>query len=210
MSIEEWFQRQSRKKLLVAGVLTGSFVGAVLGASSLCYIHLTTASSSPVTHQRFVNTCTVSSDRLAGSLVVALGTADPTHALRLLQAIGILLPLFTGLLRFTTDSSAEVSSRANGLLFIGIVGLVVGGVVAAFSGIFTSTAVILKIALSFVVVTFLIIAWVASRMFTEMLDSIEREATSELQRQVGVVGVKFTETVDEERQANDGVEANPD
>lgn len=204
MTVQGWFQRIGRKTFIVAGFAVGLLVGGVVGASGFCYVHLTT-STAPTTRTSFVNACTVPSDTLANSIVVALGGSDPTHSLRLIQAIGILLPLFTGLLRFTTDSSSDVSSRANGLLFLGIVGLVVGGVVAAFSGILTDTAIILKIALSFVVVTFFVIAWVASLMFSEMLEAGQRES-SESEPGLGVVGVDLTESANVEEQTTDDVD----
>src|SRR6056297_2921466 len=115
MSERNQLEGWSRRKLLVAGILSGTGLGVSLGTFGLCYVHLTPLPSDLGNSTRFVETCTVSSDRLLDSLVVAFGTAEPTHSLRLLQAIGILLPLFTGLLRFTTDSSSGVSSNANGL-----------------------------------------------------------------------------------------------
>jgi len=204
MTEQGWFQRTGRKTLLVAGLVVGLLAGGTVGASGFCYIHVVTPTA-PTTQTSFVNACTVSPDTLANSVVVALGGSEPTHSLRLIQAIGILLPLFTGLLRFTTDSSSDVSSRANGLLFLGIVGLVLGGVVTAFSGILTDTAIILKIALSFVVVTFFVIAWVASLMFNEMLESGDRER-NESESQLGVVGVNLTEPANVEEQATDDVD----
>lgn len=194
MSEESWLQRRNPKHLLVAGLLTGVVTGAISGMFGICYVYLTPSPSELGALTQLVDVCTISSDQLFSSLVVAFGTAVPTRSLRLIQAIGILLPLFTGLLRFTTDSTAGVSSNANGLLFLGIVGLVVGGIVAAFSGIFTDTALILKISLSFVVITFFIIAGVASKMLNEMFESAEGDETVERKRQLGVVGVNLDET----------------
>jgi len=94
-----------------------------------------------------------------------------------------------------------VSSNANGLLFLGIVGLVVGGIVAAFSGIFTTTAIIIKIALSFVVTTFFVIAVVASRMLNEMFETADEESITMRKDQLGLVGVNLEEASSSEDEA---------
>lgn len=204
MSDEGWFQRQSRGKILLFGILGGLLAGAVFGASGMCYVNALSGSSSAGNQMQLASTCSVPSEEFPSSLVIALGNSKPTRSLRLIQAIGILLPLFTGLLRFTTDPSSKAGSRANGLLFIGIVGLVLGGVVAAFSGIFTSTALILKVALSFVVITFAIIGWVAGRMLNEMLDSTDRKTDLESERRFGPVGVKFEASANAENDEAEG------
>lgn len=191
MGLRNRLQHGRPKNVLVSGLLMGFFIGATSGIFGICYVHLTPSPSELGELTRLVDTCKVSSNRLFGSFTAAFGTAKPTRSLRLLQGIGILLPLFTGLLRFTTDSSSEVSSSANGLLFLGIVGLVLGGIAAAVSGIFTSTALILKIALSFVIITFFIIAGVASKMLNEMAEWTEREANPGQNSQLGIVGVNL-------------------
>lgn len=191
MGLKNRLQHGRPRNVLASGLLIGFFIGATSGMFGICYVHLTPSPSELGELTRLVDTCEVSSDRLFGSFATAFGTAEPTRSLRLLQGIGILLPLFTGLLRFTTDSSSEVSSSANGLLFLGIVGLVLGGIAAAVSGIFTSTALILKIALSFVIITFFIIAGVASKMLNEMAEWTERETNSGQNSQLGIVGVNL-------------------
>lgn len=108
-------------------------------------------------------------------LMESLG-AKPQYALRLIQAIGILLPLFTGLLRFTTDDQSEVSVRINDYLVIGILGLVLGGVLAAIGGVAADTAIILKASLIAVVFTFTLIGLAAMVMLREMTARVEESS----------------------------------
>lgn len=93
--------------------------------------------------------------------------SDPEHSLRLIQAIGILLPLFTGLLRLTTSKQSGVSENLNTELLFGIMTLVLGGTVTVGGLIATDTPVVLKLSLFFVLLTFGIIGVAAVRIFTE-------------------------------------------
>ena len=103
-----------------------------------------------------------------GNSPVDISGSDPEYTLRLIQAIGILLPLFTGLLRLTTSDHAEVGQDINKYLFTGILLLVVGGVVAVAGGLTADMAGVLRAALVFVLLTFVMIAVVAGMMFTKM------------------------------------------
>lgn len=70
-----------------------------------------------------------------GNTPVGVSGSDPEYTLRLIQAIGILLPLFTGLLRLTTSDYATVGGDINRFLFAGILLLVVGGIAAVVGGL---------------------------------------------------------------------------
>ncbi|WP_276302043.1 hypothetical protein [Halorussus lipolyticus] len=103
-----------------------------------------------------------------GNVPADISGSDPAYALRLIQAIGILLPLFTGLLRLTTSEYAEVGQDINKYLFIGILLLVVGGSIAVAGGLTADMAGVLRTALVFVLLTFVMIAIVAGLMFRKM------------------------------------------
>lgn len=92
---------------------------------------------------------------------------SPENTLRVLQSVGILLPLLTGLLRFTTHDQLEVSERVNDYLLFGIFGLVLAGVSAVTAGLSTAMPGILKLSLLFVLFTFVVIGLTAGAMFGE-------------------------------------------
>lgn len=95
-----------------------------------------------------------------------LGTS-PENSLRVLQSVGILLPLVVGLLRFTTNEQSEVNERLNDHLLLGILGLVLAGASAVIAGMFTDMTGVLKLSLLFVLFTFTVIGLAAGAMFGE-------------------------------------------
>lgn len=112
-----------------------------------------------------------------GNATANVSGSDPEYTLRLIQAIGILLPLFTGLLRLTTSDQSEVGEDINKYLFIGILLLVVGGSTAVIGGIAANMAGVLRTALVFVLLTFIMIGVVAGMMYTKMPTETEEEAS---------------------------------
>jgi hypothetical protein len=104
--------------------------------------------------------------------------SDPGRTLRIIESVGILLPLFVGLLRFSTSDQSGVSERVNDYLLLGILGLVSGGVFATLAGMVTDIAGILKISLFFVFLTFAVIAVAASLMFRDVPSSMNRLASN--------------------------------
>lgn len=99
--------------------------------------------------------------------VAGLFEASSGNVLRVLQSVGILLPLFTGLLRFTTSDRSEVSERVNDYLLLGIFGLVLAGVSATIAGMLTALKGILKLSLLFILFTFIVIGLAAVAMLGE-------------------------------------------
>lgn len=95
-----------------------------------------------------------------------LGTS-PENPLRVLQSVGILLPLVVGLLRFTTSEQSEVNERLNDHLLLGILGLVLAGASAVIASMFTAMTGVLKLSLLFVLFTFVVIGLAAGAMFGE-------------------------------------------
>lgn len=93
--------------------------------------------------------------------------ASPENTLRILQSVGILLPLVVGLLRFTTNDRSEVSERLYDHLLLGILGLVLAGASAVVAGMFTGMTRVLKLSLLFVLFTFIVIGLAAGAMFGE-------------------------------------------
>jgi len=114
-----------------------------------------------------------------GNTPVSVSGSDPEYTLRLIQAIGILLPLFTGLLRLTTSDYATVGQDVNRFLFTGILLLVVGGIAAVVGGLTSNMAGVLRAALIFVLLTFVLIAVVAGQM-------LQRVPTDETDGEAGV------------------------
>lgn len=129
--------------------------------------------------------------RLSGSLTLysavitglraGLFDSDPGRTLRVIQSIGILLPLFAGLLRFTTNDQPDVNERVNDYLLLGILSLVFGGLFATLAAMVTTVAGILKVALFFVCLTFLVIGVATIIMFSQRSRSTERATSSEVQ-----------------------------
>lgn len=107
------------------------------------------------------------SNQAAGNAPGGTTVTKPEHWLRLIQAIGILLPLFTGLLRLTTNDQSDVSGDLDTELLFGVTVLVLGGIVAVGGLIAMNTPVVLKLALFFVLLTFGTIGFAAVRIFTE-------------------------------------------
>lgn len=107
--------------------------------------------------------------------------ASPENTLRILQSVGILLPLFVGLLRFTTNDRSEVSERLHDHLLLGILGLVLAGASAVVAGVFTSMTGVLKLSLLFVLFTFIVIGLAAGAMFGEFTTGTgdEEDATKD-------------------------------
>lgn len=95
-----------------------------------------------------------------------LGTS-PETPLRVLQSVGVLLPLVVGLLRFTTSEQSEVNERLNDHLLLGILGLVLAGASAVIASMFTTMTGVLKLSLLFVLFTFVVIGLAAGAMFGE-------------------------------------------
>lgn len=114
-----------------------------------------------------------------GGFGSGLFDSDPGHTLRVIQSIGILLPLFTGLLRFTTNDQSDVSERVNDYLLLGILGLVLAGVLATLAGAVTDVAGILRISLFFVFLTFTAIGIAAIDMLSGIADSKSKIGSSE-------------------------------
>lgn len=106
---------------------------------------------------------TFPSSAAAGLFEVSSG-----NALRLLQSVGILLPLFAGLLRFTTSDRSEVSERVNDHLLLGILGLVFAGASAVIGGMLTEKTGLLKLSLLFILSAFIVIGLAAGAMFGEL------------------------------------------
>lgn len=102
------------------------------------------------------------------TVMAGLFEANSGNALRVLQSVGILLPLFAGLLRFTTSDRSEVSERVNNHLLLGILGLVFAGASAVIAGMFTGMTGILKLSLLFVLFTFIVIGLAAEGMFGDL------------------------------------------
>lgn len=177
MSGDSFLQRYSRRRILVVSGLSGVLLGVVLGGllSSILGIGVGTPPG-------FTSTPSFPSGGTIGNFTATAFDADTEHTLRLIQAIGILLPLFTGLLRFTT--SEELA--ANKPLLFGIFTLIIGGIVAVIGGIAADTALVLKAALVFVLFTFLVIGISAGRMLKAL--NTERERTDEPSSDDGVNG----------------------
>lgn len=105
--------------------------------------------------------------------------SHPGYTLRVIQSIGILLPLFAGLLRFTTNDQTDVNAQVNDYLLLGILGLVLAGMVAALAGVGTNVAGILKISLFFVLLTFTVIGIATVVMFREIPSSMNRSPSDQ-------------------------------
>lgn len=118
-----------------------------------------------------------------GGLESGLFDPDPGHTLRVIQSIGILLPLFAGLLRFTTNDQSDVNDQVNDYLLLGILGLVLAGMVAALAGVGMNVAGILRISLFFVLLTFLVIGVATVTMFRDVPSSINRSSSSREQNE---------------------------
>lgn len=103
----------------------------------------------------------------SGNVAADLFEASSGKTLRVLQSVGILLPLFTGLLRFTTSDRSDVSEQVNDYLLLGILGLVLAGASAVIAGMSTTMTGILKLSLLFVLFTFIVIGLAAGAMFGE-------------------------------------------
>lgn len=164
----------SRRTLLGIGCAVGTLFGGVLGV----LIH---AVIPPLGDGTWSNApggfllSTVSTS----SVTTTLFGSNPSHTLRVLQSVGVLLPLFTGLLRFTANDQSEVNERVNDYLLLGIVGLVIAGVVASLAATLAETTAVLELSLLFVLFTFTIIGVAAVVMFegiTEVPSSSESEA----------------------------------
>lgn len=108
-----------------------------------------------------------------GGFESELFNPKPGRTLRVIESVGILLPLFAGLLRLTTSDQSDVSEQVNDYLLLGILGLVLAGVLAALAGFTTNVAGILKISLFFVLLTFAVIGFAAMGMFEEIPTSTD-------------------------------------
>lgn len=137
--LKESFRRWTSKTAIVAGIT----IGVVLAA------HFAHAGSL----------------RPLNSVTADVFTANPQNTLRVLQSVGILLPLFTGLLRFTTSDYSEVSEQVNDQLLLGILGLVLAGSSAAIAGVSTDLTGILQFSLLCVLLTFIVVGRTAVAMF---------------------------------------------
>lgn len=102
------------------------------------------------------------------SAAAGLFEASSGNVLPVLQSVGILLPLFTGLLRFTTSDRSAVSERVNDHLLLGIFGLVFAGASAVIGGMLTEMTGILKLSLLFILSAFIVIGLAAGAMFGEL------------------------------------------
>lgn len=115
-----------------------------------------------------------------GNVAVELLGVSSGNALQVLQSVGILLPLVVGLLRFTTNDQSKVNGRTNDHLLLGILGLVLAGASAVIAGLFTEMTQLLKLALLFVLLTFVFVGLAAGAMFGEL--SPETDGTEDLER----------------------------
>jgi large-conductance mechanosensitive channel len=158
-NIRDWY---SQGKIFVLGCLSGTAISLAVGV----FILSPGINSSGVVEVPFGSTANSTADSTTNVL-----DAEPRYSLRLIQAIGILLPLFTGLLRFTTDDQSAVNEDVSDYLLLGILGLVLGGVFASVGGIAADTAVILKSSLIVVAFAFTLIGFAAMVMLREMTAS---------------------------------------
>lgn len=117
-----------------------------------------------------------------GGLESGLFDSDPRHTLRVVQSIGILLPLFAGLLRFTTNDRSDVHEQVNGYLLLGILGLVLAGGFATLAGMMSDVTGILKISLFFVFLTFTVIGVAAIDMLSGILEATRRADEQSVRR----------------------------
>lgn len=169
MSEEDSSHRRDWKTTFGVGCLVGVF---------LAMVGILLFSQCNVGDQSVLSALTLQT----GSIVDISGS-EPEYTLRLIQAIGILLPLFTGLLRLTTSDESEVSEGVNRYLFLGILALVFGGSTAVIGGMVSDMAGVLRIALGFVLLAFGVIAFAAGRMFREMpteADTLDEQKQREL------------------------------
>lgn len=150
--------RRSRRAVFAIGCLIGIGVG-----TTIIYLLLRHG----IGTQLVFGGSSQSSRRAVANAPTNTNATEPEHWLRLIQAIGILLPLFTGLLRLTADEQSEVSEDLNTELLFGVTTLVLGGIVAVGGLIAMNTPAVLKLALLFVLLTFGTIGFAAVRIFTE-------------------------------------------
>lgn len=179
---------------------------ALFGAGTLFGVLLTMFAISLFSSQGTSNQSVFSALALrsAGDTAVSVSSSDPEYTLRLIQAIGILLPLFTGLLRLTTGDGSKVSESVNRYLFLGILALVLGGSVAVIGGMASDMAGVLRIALGFVLLAFAVIAFAAARMLREM--PAEPAAAHEQNRPDD----EDTQTLETDREQGESDECTPD
>lgn len=157
MSEEDAREDWNWKGLLVVGCTVGALLGAGLA------------------HGRFLT--------LSNATANFFG-ASPENTLRILQSVGILLPLVVGLFRFTTSDRSEVSERLHDHLLLGILGLVLAGASAVVAGMFTGMIGVLKLSLLFVLFTFIVIGLAAGALFGEFTTGTgnEDDATKDNER----------------------------
>lgn len=155
------------RKLVFA---SGCLLGAILGILVLSYLL-----RNDIGTQLLLGTSEISPNNAVANAPVK--ATDPGHWLRLVQAVGILLPLFTGLLRLTTNEQSGVSEDLNTELVFGITTLVLGGIFAVGGLIVMNTPPILKLALFFILLTFGTIGVAAARIFSETTDEQEAESS---------------------------------
>lgn len=128
-----------------------------------------------------------------GDFGSGLFDSDPGHTLRVIESVGILLPLFAGLLRFTTNDQSSVSNRVNDYLLLGILGLVVAGVFATLAGVVMDVVGVLKVSLFFVLLTFLTIGFAVVVMFRDVPNSMVRPTSTPEQNGVNDADVPTQE-----------------
>lgn len=157
MSEEDTCEDWNWKALLVLGCTVGAILGAGLARGGFLSLSNATAN---------------------------FFGASPENTLRILQSVGILLPLVVGLLRFTTNDRSEVSERLYDHLLLGILGLVLAGASAVVAGMFTGMTGVLKPSLLFVLFTFIVIGLAAGAMFGEFTTGTgnEDDATKDNER----------------------------
>ncbi|WP_135824104.1 hypothetical protein [Halorussus ruber] len=160
--IRNWYRR---RRTLVFGCLFGIAIGLGVGI----FVLSSGTTSSGVVGVPFNSTADTATNSTTNVL-----DAKPEYSLRLIQAIGILLPLFTGLLRFTTDDQSAVDEDVSDYLLLGILGLVLAGVFASVGGVAADTAVVLKVSLIAVAFAFTLIGFAAMVMLREMTTSTEQ------------------------------------
>lgn len=147
--------------------------------------------------QRFFGSLSVF-PAVIGGLENQLLDSNPGHTLRVIQSIGILLPLFAGLLRFTTNDQSDVNEQVNDYLLLGILGLVLAGAIAAFAGMVTDVAGILKISLFFILLTFTVIGFAAIDMLSRIAES---ENGADSQKIEAIAGLE-AESRDDKQETN--------
>lgn len=145
-----------------------------------------------------------------GGLESGLFDSDPEHTLRVVQSIGILLPLFAGLLRFATNDQSDVSEQVNGYQLLGILGLVFGGLFATLAAMVSDVAGILKVALFFVCLTFIVIGGAAIIMFRQIPRSADRVTSSKAQNGANDEGVptQSSEATTDDSESDDSEDQN--